>query len=275
MQGSMLNSLWRLLLPAANVKVVVLGHQKTGTSAIAALLGKKAALEMGNDPLYAVDQGKALAVEKLLSSPRSLTLLCHRHPRLFGQPIIKDPDLIFVFSAVEQIFHHAKFLFVVRDPRDTIRSICNRLDLSGKEVGYCPKRADMHNGNRHWELILSGQLPSLAENANSLSPGHVLNLAIRWNHAAEIYLENSSKMKLLRYEDFIIDKEDVIEKTAKGLGLPCTTSIDQFVDVQYQPRGDATVKWNEFYSAENMQLIEEVCGEMMKKFGYQLLNDGI
>ena len=252
--------------PADNVKVVVLGHQKSGTTAIAALLAKAAGLDVSIDPLFYIDQGKAKAVEKLINNPKSIRWLCLRHPSLFGQEIVKDPDLIFVYKQVQRHYRNAQFLFVVRDPRDTIRSICNRLSLAGDELNYCPKNSDMKNGNNHWKLILSGQLPN--QDVSDHQFGFIYNLAHRWRIAAEIYSNNADEMVFFRYEDFLREKEKSINEIAFELGLKCTKAITKYVDVQYQPKGDSTSDWSAFFGQENLNLIEEICAESMSTFGY-------
>src|SRR5690606_22302361 len=54
------------------VRVVVLGHQKSGTTAIASLLAKMVRRDYANDPLYSVDRGRAELVERTMRTPNSL-----------------------------------------------------------------------------------------------------------------------------------------------------------------------------------------------------------
>lgn len=257
--------------PAANVDVVVLGHQKGGTTAIAALLGKISDKGVSIDPLYQVEQGKARKVAKLVNNPKLIEWYCLRYPFLFTQPIVKDPDLIYIYQAVKECYGNSHILFVVRDPRETIRSICNRLALAGDDLNHVPELKKMLNGNRHWELILSGQLPKheKSEQYSSL----VYNLAHRWNLAAKTYLKFSNEMTLLKYEDFLKDKEKSIAAVASKLGLECSNSIADFVDVQYQSKGNSDIDWQQFFGQENFELIENICAESMREFGYDFLTN--
>ena len=256
--------------PAADVEVIVLGHQKGGTTAIAALLGKISAKEVSNDPLYEVDLGKAEILTEVVNYPGKITSLCLRYPSLFSKPIVKDPDLIYIYQAVKECYENARFLFVVRDPRDTIRSICNRLALTGDDLNRVPSLKEMQDGNHHWELVLSGKLPkSEGRGYSSL----VSNLAYRWNLASKIYLEFSSEMILLRYEDFLQDKERVIGATANKLGLECTESIADSIDVQYQPKGNSDTDLQGFFDQENLEQIEVICADSMREFGYEFLTN--
>lgn len=266
MYKKLINVLKLYTMPAANVEVVVLGHQKSGTTAIAALLGKISNLDVSIDPLFHVDKGKGEVVERLINKPEIIKALCLRHPYLFGQPIVKDPDLIYTFRSVQQCYHNARFLFIMRDPRDTIRSICNRLGISGQQLSCTPDDVSIRNPNRHWRLILSGCLPKQGGCMNHLSIIH--NLAHRWNMAAEIFMENSNEMECFKYEDFLKKKEESIRKMAIDIGLTCHNSVADYVDVQYQPKGDSNSDWQSFFGTENLNLIESICTQTIREFGY-------
>lgn len=257
----------RLFRPADNVKVTVLGHQKTGTTAIAALLARIADYGMSNDPLYEIDQGKGIIAKELLSNPQSFKKIVRRYPGLFGKEVIKDPDLIFIYPVLRECFKNTQYLFVIRDPRDTIRSICNRLKLEGTYSKNRITKADMYEGNYHWELILSNHLPKISHITDAQN--FIINLAQRWKLAAEIYMHNSSEMQMVKYEDFLLDKENTIKNLAHKLNLPCLSTISEFLDVQYQPKGNASVQWDKFFGENNLLAIETICNKTMSEFGYR------
>ncbi len=256
---------------ATNVEVVILGHQKGGTTAVASLLGKLSDNKVSIDPLYRVDLGKAEKITRLVKNPKLIELYCLRYPSLFRQPIVKDPDLIYIYQAVKECYGNARFLFVVRDPRDVIRSICNRLALDGDDLNQVPAINEMFNGNHHWELVLSGELPQRERSGQPSSL--VSNLAYRWNMASKIYLEFSSEMIFLKYEDFLEDKERIVSETAKKLGLGCKKSIVDFIDVQYQSKGNSHTDLYKFFGEKNLRLVEEICANYMCEFGYKFLTN--
>ena len=258
----------KLIYPFDNVKLIVLGHQKTGTTAIAHLLSRIADLHMSSDPLYELDHGYGLAAERLISRPDMIRNYCRYHPILFGQPIIKEPDFIYIYPEVKKCFSNAKYLFVTRDPRDTIRSICNRLGISGASQCIHPKISDMRGGNRHWELILSGYLPGIHGDIEKNS-NFIAHLAYRWNLAAEMYLEFSDEIYFIRYEDFNCNKELAIRRLADNLEISSMVPISEFVDVQYQPKGDHALPWDEFFGQDNLRIIERISANTMCKLGYE------
>jgi len=260
-----LNTLKRTLQPSKHVKTIILGHQKSGTTAIAALLAKCADASYSNDPLYQIDQGTGIAANKLLSDPKKLKYFIHRHPILFSRNIIKDPDLIFAWPQINTCFENANYIFVLRDPRDNIRSICDRLALSGKNSTQTPPISQMDRGNKHWQQIITGTLPTLS---SSPSNNYLINLANRWNHAATICAKNKHKMEVVKYEDFKANKIETIHYLAEKLGHTIKNDISNDLSKQFQKAGNSTIKWEDFYSQENLSLIERICAKNMAYFGY-------
>lgn len=255
------------VFPKGNVNVIVLGHQKTGTTVVAALLSKVSGLPYSSDPLYVLDKGLGQTAGSLIKKPEKIAWYCRRYPHLFGKPIIKDPDFIFLYPAIKKIYRNAKFVFIIRDPRDTIRSICNRLGMPGTNRNPSPLIEEMREGNHHWELILSGQLPQ-QEYADKNSLSCIEKLAHRWNLAAKIYADHADDLILVKYEDFLKDKEGFITNLANDLGLQSTTSIAKYVDVQYQSKGQKDVNLASFFGEVNLTSIERICSKYMKYFGY-------
>lgn len=257
----------RIFLTKNNVKLIVLGHQKSGTTAIAALLSKLSDMEMSNDPLYEIDYGLGCAAEELIINKKTLDDYSVHHPSLFRQKIIKDPDFIFLYEELKRYYGNVKIVFVVRDPRDMIRSICNRLDIPGNCASDAVTIQGLPKGNRHWELILSGKLQN-GQKVNDPN-NYILNLASRWNLATQNYLQNKEDMLLVRYEDFLVDKKNIITDIASQLDIPCKNNIEKFLDIQYQPKGRPNIKWLDFFGEKNLHTIEETCEEFMSIFDYK------
>lgn len=112
-------------------------------------------------------------------------------------------------------------------------------------------------------MILDGALGGHA------GENYIDTLARRWNKATQIYLDNADRMALIRYEDFCADKQGRIRALAETLGLDPRHDISEDVDVQYQPRGNRDVDWEEFFGQRNLRLIERVCAEHMQAVGYR------
>ena len=262
----LINNFFRSFRSKDKVQLVVLGHQKGGTTAIANLIGRLTGLRVSSDPLYMMDYGQGEAAKSLIEQPDVLKVFLKRRPDLFLQSIVKDPDFIFVYPSIKNYYATAKFLFVVRNPLDTIRSICNRLGLQPSVCTALTKIEDMKYGNKHWEYILSGRLP----NQGDISSNLLVNLAHRWCLAAENYLNNEREIKLVKYEDFLSDKEGCIENVAHELGLSKVVPVSDYLNVQYQSKGDSSLDLKKFFGVDNFLMIGKICEKNMKKLGYEL-----
>jgi hypothetical protein len=246
-------------------QVFVLGHQKAGTSALASLLGAISGIEPVLDPFYTMERGRARELQKLFKHEKSIAEFTVEFPQYFAARLIKDPDLTFFYSELREANPSLQAVFVVRDPRDNIRSILNRLTLPGNLAELderCQRILTGEKSTRAWRLMLDGKMPETP-------PGNYIErLAWRWQLAADTYLQHMSAMTLVRYEDFLINKVAVVADVARRAGLPPVHNIADRVDVQYQPRGDNSASWQEFFGARNLALIETVCGDVMRKFSY-------
>lgn len=239
--------------------ILILGNQKAGTSAIAALLaamtGKSVTIDLRKEifhPTYCqVRQGK-------LTFPEFI-----KNNRLgFSRDIVKEPHLTTFYSDLEQHFPQSQRIFVLRDPRDNIRSILNRLNIPGNLDKL--RHEDRQNIIPVWDLVMDGHWLGI-EGEN-----YIEMLAARWNFTTDVFLAHSDKMLLTRYEDFLQDKIAEIERLARSLHLPAVRDITDQVDIQFQKAGNKNVNLKEFFGAKNLACIEHLCGERMKQLGYEL-----
>ncbi|MBN1239678.1 MAG: hypothetical protein JXB36_14335, partial [Gammaproteobacteria bacterium] len=113
-----------------------------------------------------------------------------------------------------------------------------------------------------WRLVIDGRWLGFD------GQNHVDLLAARWAHFWGVYADHAGGFVLLRYEDFMADKLRAIDDLARALNLAPTIDITGRLDVQFQPRGDRSVRWCDFYGAANLARIERVCRIGMTACGY-------
>lgn len=244
--------------------IIVLGNQKSGTSAIAHLLADCCGLSKTVDIPVVWER-----IPQLASGQIRLTALARSAPGQFTADVIKEPHLTFAFDEVLRTFPAATHVFVVRDPRDNIRSILDRLDLPGDTDSLDPD----HELPPGWAPVLyHGGGPAGDDG------GLVRRLAARWRDAVGVYYRAeaaSVDVHLVRYEDFLEDKEAYIRELARRVGRRPGRSISNRVDVQFQPRGSHRgLGWESFYSRRNLAIIEELCGREMDRLGYDRVGAG-
>lgn len=233
----------------------VLGNQKSGTSAIAALLAEYAGLSATLDLQREIHEP---LIDRLRQGLSMGDFVKH-HKLDFSRDLIKEPSLTPFYAELAAHFPKGRFVMVIRDPRDNIRSILNRHDLPGDLTGISKER--MAQMSRAWQLIFDGCWLGIS------GDNYIEQLANRWNHTADVYLRHTDGMVLSRFETFLQGKVAEIERLAGVLGLSHRNDITHRVDVQFQPAGNRGVTWPAFFG-ENLGVIERLCAERMKALGY-------
>ena len=241
--------------------IFVFGNQKSGTSAIAALLGEMTGRSYTIDIFCHFGDIES----QLLGGQASLNEFIQQTRFYFSRDIVKDPSLTFFYDELKERFPNAERIFVLRDPRQNIRSILNRLGLPGNLNDLSPEKwhqiAITHPA---WLPVLDGKL------AGHQGKSYIETLALRCQKTFQIYLQNRAEVIPIYYEAFKADKSGAIQALAQQLGLPIRNDITALKDIQFQPKGNATVPLDIFFGPENLSLIETICGETMMAVGYSL-----
>ncbi len=237
--------------------ILVLGNEKSGTTAIAALLGYSSGLSVSLD----IPRLEDLALKNRLFTGKMSPLELVLNNRLdFSRDIVKEPILTFFLPELIHLFPRSKIIFVVRDPRENIRSILDRCGIPGDRDNLGEEEV------RHvilgWRRVLEGEWIGEGE-------CYIEILASRWNVATDQYFQNQERLILVKYEDFIKNKVGEIARLTKKLNLASKKDIVRRVDFQYQGRGqNRGISWYEFFGETNLAKIEGICGSRMKRFGY-------
>lgn len=257
---SILNRMIGNIFGRINKKAIfIVGNQKTGSTAIACLLAKATQSSFAHDFLYFL---KPSGQKMLFEQGIPFRKIVSRNKYFFSKQIIKELDLIFCIDQVFEVFPEGRFVFILRDPRDNIRSILNRLHLPGNQQQLSPEQWK-NLPHPAWRDNLEGSLYGIHGNS------YIETLANRWCYIIDQFERFRSRLHLLRYEDFIQDKVSCIEQLAEQVGLIPQTRINEYVDVQYQPRGDRTVSWEDFFGKQNLLLIEQTCLHKMNSYQYK------
>lgn len=242
-------------LPATENRAAlfVFGNQKSGTTAIAALLGIYGGLSVTLD----IIPFRVTELEKLFSGTMAFERFVKRHRYEMSKDLIKEPWFTFLYDSVIRIFSLERAIFIVRDPRDNIRSILNRLDLRGD----LDRIEDKDSIPPLWQKIVDNRWMGVPRDH------YVESLAERWNMACKTYSSHRESLLLVRYEDFVKDKRGCIGELAEKLGISQQRDIEDMLDHQFQPSGAPDREWNDFFG-RNLDRIERICGAHMTAFDY-------
>ena len=238
--------------------IIVLGNQKSGTSAIASLLADFGGLSKTIDipPLWGRKGVRIMRGEQRFAD----TVL--RNKRYFASELIKEPFMIFFFDQVIEVFPDARFVMIIRDPRENTRSLLNSRGLPTKTTELDESLlADVRS---RYPVLLDSKV------WGGDDEDYIGVLARRWNKAADAYLAHRDRMILVRYEDFIKDKYAFIRSLAQNLEIEEKDDISAKLDIQYQPRGHSHRPWLEVFGEQNLATIEQICGDRLLEFGYTL-----
>jgi hypothetical protein len=246
-----------VLASPADAPIFVFGNQKSGTTAVAALLARATGLSVKLD----FHGAREPHIGRLLRSELSIERFVAANSYPLSKAIVKEPNLTFVADELMNYFSSSKAVFIVRDPRTNIKSLLARLSLPGDldalSVG------DTWLPNTTWRSILEGR------DLKSGYTHYIDVLAHRWNVATAVYLKHPQKYVLLRYEDFLQSKVASINSLASSLGCPVIDDITPYVDVQYQGASDKSTSIQEFFGARNLSRITEICYEYMNILEYR------
>ena len=238
--------------------IFLFGNLKSGTTAIASLLARATGRSVTLDLFHRVHPSVEIG---LLEGKLRLSQVVEDHKPWFAKDMVKEPGLAFFFEQLVECFPQGRFVFILRDPRDNIRSILNRLGLPGS---LAQMQAEHWRAlpTRSWEIIFEGGLFGAG------GDNYIEVLSNRWNIVLDKYLANSERAILVRYEDFVADKAGQIETLARRLDLEPRHDVTAYLDVQYQPKGDRSVSWLDFFGHDNLARIERICAQGMRRFGY-------
>ena len=240
--------------------VLVLGNQKSGTSAIAVSLahgmGKSATIDVlrfRQAHLIGL-RNRSIAIRELIENEGKIE---------FSRDVIKDPNLTFVYDEIRHHFIDSQKLFIVRNPFANIRSILNRHSIPGN---LDTLNLDQYPMSLEWKNIIYNDWLDINYT------NYIDSLSKRWCRAVEIYLRNKSEFKLILYEDFLRGKEQTIFNAAEYLKTPIKHRLDEIVDVQQQSKGNSQICLKEFFGERNYNCILENCNCLSKLIGIELEN---
>jgi len=238
--------------------IFILGNQKSGTTVIALLLADATLTSVTIDLFKEIYDPE---FQHLFQHPGRFAGFIKKNRADFSRNFVKEPNLTLFFPFLKERFPHAKFVMVVRDPRDNIRSILDRLQLSGtlddsvEDIRPAISEAWSYVLDNRWYLDCGDH--------------YIDSLSARWNYMADIYLDHRDDIHLVRYEDFRKDKIGAIQQLTSAIGLPVRNDITPLVNRQFQRKGNhRKLDVRHFFSPENLRRIERVCAQSMAALGY-------
>lgn len=236
--------------------VFLLGNQKSGTTAIAKLL----ALAAGKTEETYLRGFSQHILEDLYHNRLPLKEAIRRRAKFeFSRELIKECNLTFFYPQLRALYPDAPKVFIVRDPRDNIRSILHFVQVPGNLHRIAPAGLPEM---LEWQRILDNSWLGVQ------GAHYIDSMAGRWVKAAEVYLQSPSEFILVRYEDFKAAKTETIHALCDALHLPVQADIAPYLEVPFQPPGPPSASWIAFFGENNLNRLEQICSGRMREFGY-------
>jgi len=181
----------------------------------------------------------------------------------FKKDIVKEPEFIFFYDELYNLFPNCTFVNIVRDPFSNIRSILNRLNMTANEAEKISNLTEsLLPENPLWDLLVDTE--RMPYNGNNMFE----MLVNRWLFAVNVrpkYLEND--FLTVRYEDFLSDKLNFVNNLCSSLGLEIKRNVNPYLNINFQPKGTPVDK-EIFFSKKQIDFIYKNCKEDMKRYDY-------
>lgn len=170
----------------------------------------------------------------------------HRKAFASGRIIEKTPQHIFYINLLSQIFPKALFIHIVRDPRDAF--------LSGHENKNIPQATNVSKYIKYWKTCI--------------------------NKANEFSKFEGTRIINLRYEDFVINVDENIEKIGNFLNEKKSIETKPVVD----PRGElvkfsklnkpidssSVARWKSSKLKNDLIINSKYIEQELKRFDYEI-----
>lgn len=235
------------LLGDKHSPVFVLGNQKSGTTAIAQLLSLATNKTYSHDMLYR----HRFNSSQVLQPDCTIRAFVEALPLEFYNDIIKEPNFSFLLPSILREFPNSKVLFIVRNPISNVRSIFDRLGISGNYEGSDPCAVKNLHEENVWLSALKAHLPQ----SDDLPCSFVASMSLRWLELAKMAYDYRKYVLIVRYEDFLSDKPGVIKHLCEFAGLDVTSDTQPYYGKQFQPRGKSQHDSASFFSYQNLCVI--------------------
>jgi hypothetical protein len=174
----------------------------------------------------------------------------------------KNPEFLTQMRFIRQLFPDAKFVYIVRDPRECANSMVKLCRLIQTQEARLRGLGEGAGGL----FVPYPRLPKLAEYVATYGADDIRTTARLWNDSVA-FVEDSAPecvFHRVRYEDILADPAGEIAGILRFCELdPVDPSVTQFWD---KIRNVGVLRHSNQYGS--FELIEKICAGTMERYGY-------
>ena len=182
-----------------------------------------------------------------------------------GRFFCKTPMLLPYVGVLNQLFPDAKFIHLIRDPRQGANSMVKIHQICNQQLCAIHQRKGLPAPEK--PFIPYPRLPKLNEHLENYGPEDIRTTAHLWNDAIEIVDTHRGSLKNLfevRYEDILADPRAQLQELFQFCGL--STPMDQNSNYQDRLNGVGVIHHKNDY--HDFSTVESICADSMKRFNY-------
>lgn len=227
------------------LNILVLGHQRSGTSVIARLLAEATGLTFVDDPPWTFTRH----VRQVYGDVDQIATYLDAHRADVEAGLLKAPSLTPIAPALETLLPEARFVAVVREPKDTIAAVLE-----------WRRHRDRQQGPYFWDQAWMG----------IESEDRIEALAQRWMFYHDCLAQLSDPVWIV-YDAFCNDKPAAIADAVRQLGIAPTKDVSELADRQFKKDfGDQAIRgtnrWQRELNDQQAETIDHICGPAWRQF---------
>lgn len=181
----------------------------------------------------------------------------------------KNPRLVPYVKLLSELFPDAKFIHLLRDPRQCANSMLKLYRLTQEQLVKIKSDGRPHGIYDEKPFNPYPRLPILKECMQRFGPEDIRTTAHLWNEGVNMVrrdAESLSSYYEIRYEDILENpKKEILD-----LCDFCELHSPQAIDSQFWELLGTVGKVNHKNNYGEFQIVEEICGETMQGLGYRL-----
>lgn len=257
--------------------VFVVGSPRSGTSFTAEAIGEvRGFADLGevNALKAAVPALHSMPIQQSAPRLRRTLVVAQRLGMVAGRRVIEQtPESTYLMPAIARAFPQARFVHLLRDPRDVVCSLIERGWLRDGTAGVSARATGTtadDAGQPFGQYVRFWVEPELREQFEQVSEAR--RAAWAWRRYTEAALTHTADLELdrvlrIRYEQLVREPRSIAAELAAFLDADDRT--EHFETALGAAHAGSLGRWQRDLTKEQLADVEREAGELMRELGYE------